>query len=64
MPGKPKKLTDGQIERARKLVEDGYLIRDIARRFGVSVGVLNNYGIRQPPPEKKGRTGTRLPPPA
>ena len=56
----PKKLTPEQVERARKLVEDGYQIKDVEARFGVSKGTLCNYGIRAPESSKKGRH-VRLP---
>ena len=49
MPGKRKKLTDEQIERARRLVEeDGVEIGCVATRFGVNTSDLSRYGIRRP----------------
>ena len=49
MPGKRKKLTDEQIERARRHVEeDGVEIGCVATRFGVNTSDLNRYGIRRP----------------
>ena len=60
MPGKPRKLTDEQVERARKLVEEGYQVKDVEARFGVKTGTLYHYGIRAPESSKKGRH-VRLP---
>jgi transposase-like protein len=48
MPGKKRLLTPEQIERARQLVEAGYRIGDVARRFGVKTDRLVAYGIRTP----------------
>lgn len=48
MPGKPKKLTAEQIERARRLVESGVEIGNVATRFGVTTANLNKYSIRRP----------------
>ena len=55
MPGKPKKLTPEQIEKARRLVEDGVEIGNVARRFGVTTEDLNRYGIRRPVAVKKAK---------
>jgi hypothetical protein len=60
MPGKKNALTPEQIERARALVEDGYAVTDIAKRFGVSRWVLNSYGIKASEKSKRG-THARLP---
>jgi uncharacterized protein YjcR len=49
-----KALTPEQIERARKLVEDGYAVKDIAERFGVSRYQLHSYGIRASEKSKRG----------
>ena len=49
MPGKPRPLTDEQIERARRFVEDGTLtLSQAAERFGVKTSHLVRYGIRTP----------------
>ena len=55
MPGKPRLLTDEQIERARRLVESGTLTpAQAAERFGVKTSHLVRYGIRTPEKKAKG----------
>lgn len=57
---KRRTLTEEQIEKARKLVEEGYLVKDVAARFGVTAHCLHHYGIRAPERSKRG-WGARLP---
>lgn len=39
------KLTAEQVEAAQRLVDGGYRLADVARRFGVTSATLNNYGV-------------------
>ncbi|MFL6336299.1 MAG: helix-turn-helix domain-containing protein [Pyrinomonadaceae bacterium] len=48
VPGKPKRLTDEQLAHAQRLVDDGYRLKDVAARFGVTASQLNRYGVRWP----------------
>lgn len=60
MPGKQRKLTDGQLARAQALVDEGYRLKDVAARFGVTAAQLNRYGVRvRPAPAEKGEAPGR-----
>ena len=48
-PGKPKRLIREQVERAQRLVDLGYKLKDVAARFGVAAAQLNRYGVRRRP---------------
>lgn len=56
--GKPKKLSDEQVERAQRLVDDGYRLKDVAARFGVTSAQLNRYGVKRRPTYAKREEST------
>lgn len=60
MPGKPRRLTDDQLERAQRLVDDGYSPKGVAERFGMTTSQLNHYGVkrRHPAPAREEKPNT------